>query len=192
MERLTRIASALDKFVVSVGRIAAWAGLLLVLVTVGDVTMRSASQSSWDVLRTLSAAQQNFFGSTQLQELEWHLHSVLFLFCLGYAYVKGAHVRIDLLRQRLRRQARAKIEILGIVFFLLPFCGLVIAYGTDFAATSFAQNEGSASGGGLAHRWIIKAALPIGVGFLALSGIASLCRNIAALSRNARTERENQ
>ena len=181
MERLTRTATALDRYVVGIGRVAAWAGLLLVLVTMADVTMRSATQSSWDVLRALSAAQQSTFGSTQLQELEWHLHSVLFLFCLGYAYVKGAHVRIDLVRERLGLRTRAWIEIAGIVLFLLPFCALVVAYGTDFAASSFAQGEGSASGGGLAHRWIIKAALPTGVGLLALSGIASLLRNIAAI-----------
>ena len=183
MNGLLRTATVLDRFVVGTGRVAAWAGLLLVLVTMADVTMRSATQSSWDILRALSAAQQSAFGSTQLQELEWHLHSVLFLFCLGYAYVKGAHVRIDLVRERLGPRSRAWIEILGIMFFLLPFCGLVIAYGTDFAAASFAQNEGSASGGGLAHRWIIKATLPFGVGLLALSGIASLLHNIAALRR---------
>lgn len=184
MERLTRSATALDKFVVGIGRVAAWAGLLLVLVTMADVTMRSLTQSSWDVLRALSAAQQTAFGSTRLQELEWHLHSVLFLFCLGYAYVKGAHVRIDLVRERLGPRARAWIEILGIVFFLLPFCALVIIYGADFAAVSFAQGEGSASGGGLGHRWIIKAALPTGVGMLALSGIAALFHNIAVLRKS--------
>lgn len=182
MKRLTAIATSLDGFVVRTGRIAAWSGLLLVLVTITDVTLRSASQSSWDILRALSAAQQAAFGSTQLQELEWHLHTVLFLFCLGYAYVKGAHVRIDLVRDRLGPRTRAAIEILGILFFLLPFCALVIAYGTDFAASSFAQGEGSASGGGLAHRWIIKATLPIGVVLLALSGLASLLHQIAALS----------
>lgn len=182
MARLTNLATGLDRFVVRVGRIAAWAGLLLVLVTIADVTMRSATQSSWEFLRDLSAAQQRIFGSTALQELEWHLHTVLFLFCLGYAYIKGAHVRIDLIRERLSFRTRALIEILGIVFFLLPFCGLVIVYGIDFTVVSFEQGEGSASGGGLAHRWIIKAALPAGMALLALSGLASLLRHIAALS----------
>jgi TRAP-type mannitol/chloroaromatic compound transport system permease small subunit len=182
MARVTDLAKGLDDFVVRVGRIAAWSGLLLVLVTIADVTMRSATQSSWEVLRDMSAAQQRLFGSTALQELEWHLHTVLFLFCLGYAYIKGAHVRIDLVRERLSARTRALIEILGILFFLLPFCGLVIIYGIEFTAVSFEQGEGSASGGGLAHRWIIKATLPAGMTLLALSGIASLLRNITALS----------
>jgi TRAP-type mannitol/chloroaromatic compound transport system permease small subunit len=95
-----------------------------------------------------------------------------------------SHVRIDLVRERLGPRARAWIEILGIVFFLLPFCALVIIYGADFAAVSFAQGEGSASGGGLGHRWIIKAALPTGVGMLALSGIAALFHNIAVLRKS--------
>ena len=34
-------------------------------------------------------------GSTRLQELEWQLHTVLFTMWLGYAYLKNAHVRID-------------------------------------------------------------------------------------------------
>lgn len=182
---LSRIATRIEHLVIGVGRIAAWAGLLLVLVTVFDVTTRSATQSSWEFLRAASAAQQAAFGSTQLQELEWHLHTVLFVFCLGYAYVKGVHVRIDLVRERLGARPRAVIEILGIVLFLLPFCTLVVAYGADFAASSFAQHEGSASGGGLAHRWIIKSCLPAGAGLLALAGIAGLLRSIAALRRGA-------
>jgi len=186
MERLTALATALDRFVIGIGRVAAWAGLLLVLVTIADVTMRSATQSSWEFLRALSAAQQRVFGSTQLQKLEWHLHTVLFLSCLGYAYVKGAHVRIDLVRERLGIRAKAWIEILGVVFFLLPFCALVITYGIDFVSVSFDQNEGSASGGGLPHRWIIKAALPIGISLLALSGIASLLHNSTTLARGVR------
>ncbi|MDE0718889.1 MAG: TRAP transporter small permease subunit, partial [Rhodospirillaceae bacterium] len=40
-------------------------------------------------------------GSTKLQELEWHLHTVLFIFCLGYAFLPNAHVRIDLFRSRI-------------------------------------------------------------------------------------------
>jgi TRAP-type mannitol/chloroaromatic compound transport system permease small subunit len=187
MDRLTRVSAALDKFVVGIGRGAACAGLLLVLVTITDVFLRTLTQSSWEILREFSAAQQKIFGSTQLQELEWHLHTVLFMFCLGYAYIKGAHVRIDLVRERLGPRTRAVIEIIGIVFLLLPFCALIITYGIDFVAASFSQHEGSASGGGLGHRWIIKATLPAGIALLALSGIASLLRNLCALTRREQT-----
>ncbi len=182
MERLIRVASKIDNAVIWIGRIAAWVGIALVLVTVFDVITRNFSQSSWDVLRTLSATQQKVFGSTQLQELEWHLHTILFLFCLGYAYVKGAHIRIDVFRERFSNVTKAWIEIAGITLFLLPFCILAISFGVDFAVSSYQQREGSASGGGLPDRWVIKAMLPIGLGLLALAGIAKLLKQITVLT----------
>jgi TRAP-type mannitol/chloroaromatic compound transport system permease small subunit len=184
MGRVTRLARALDRFVVGIGRIAAWAGLLLVLVTVFDVVTRNLSQSSWTLVRELSAVQQRTFGSTMLQDLEWHLHAVLFLFCLGYAYVKGAHVRIDFFHERLGERARSWIEITGICLFLLPFCVLVTVYGVEFAASSFTQDEGSASGGGLPHRWIVKSALPAGIALLATAAVAALLHRVAALRKD--------
>ena len=151
------------------------------LVTVFDVVTRNFSQSSWDILRNLSSTQQKWFGSTLLQELEWHLHTVLFLFCLGYAYIKGSHIRIDIFRDKLSTSAKAWIEIAGILLFLLPFCILVVIFGIDFATSSYLQQEGSASGGGLPGRWVIKATLPIGMLLLAISGIAILMKQVAVL-----------
>lgn len=172
--------------VVRTGRIAAWAGLALVLVTTFDVVARNLSQSEWAALRDAVAAQQAWMGSTKLQELEWHLHTVLFAFCLGWAYLAGAHVRIDVVRDRLPARARAWIEIAGIVVFLLPFCALAFHFSFDFVARSFAQGEGSATAAGLPHRWIIKSALPIAFVLLGLAGVVRLV-HVARSLRTGRT-----
>lgn len=190
MDYLSRLASQIENAVVLIGRIAAWAGLFLVLITVFDVVTRNFSQSSSEFLRNLSSAQQVWFGSTLLQELEWHLHTILFLFCLGYAYIKGAHIRIDVFRDKFSVSTKAWIEIAGILLFLLPFCILVITFGIDFATSSYQQHEGSASGGGLPHRWVIKATLPAGLILLALSGVAVLLKKIAALAGTTQRREE--
>lgn len=190
MDYLSRLASKIENAVVLTGRIAAWAGLFLVLITVFDVVTRNFSQSSSEFLRNLSSAQQVWFGSTLLQELEWHLHTILFLFCLGYAYIKGAHIRIDVFRDKFSVSTKAWIEIAGILLFLLPFCILVITFGIDFATSSYQQHEGSASGGGLPHRWVIKATLPAGLILLALSGVAVLLKKIAALAGTTQRREE--
>jgi len=179
---MTRVATVLERIVCACGRLAAWAGVALVLVTMADVVTREFTQSSWGTLRSFSEWQQNAFGSTKLQELEWHLHTILFLLCLGWAYVKGAHVRIDVLREQFSERARSWIEISGILLFLLPFTGLVVWFGLDFTASSLAQHESSASAGGLGHRWIIKAILPAGLFLLMLAGIARLLSCIAQLT----------
>lgn len=165
MELLVRVSEWLDRVVVKIGKVAAWAGLALIAVTIFDVVTR----------RFL------VLGSTKLQELEWHFHVILFAFCLGYAYLKDAHVRIDLLRERLSERAQWWIEVAGCLLFLLPFCALVVWYGIDFTHRSFSTSEVSAAATGLTHRWIIKSAIPIGFALLGLAGIAILLRKIVEL-----------
>jgi TRAP-type mannitol/chloroaromatic compound transport system permease small subunit len=180
---MERAADAIDRAIARIAGIAAWAALALVAVTVFDVATRGLGQSSVAAFRDFSAWQQGWAGSTRLQEMEWHLHTILFLLCLGWAYARGAHVRIDIFRDRFGPRLQAELEIAGVVLFLLPFCALVAWFGADIAAHSFAQNESSASATGLPHRWIIKAVLPAGALLLAASGVAALLRNLAALAR---------
>ena len=165
MEYLTKISDTLDLAISKIAKVAAWAGVLLIAVTIFDVVTR------------------RFFvlGSTKLQELEWHFHVVLFAFLIGWAYLKDSHVRIDLVRERLSERAQWWIELLGVFLFLLPYCALVIYFTYDFTVRSFDTNEISASATGLTHRWIIKSAIPIGFGLLALAGIAVALRKIVEL-----------
>ncbi len=143
MDPLIRISDHLDRWITRVGRVAAWAGVALITITVFDVVTR------------------RFFvlGSTKLQELEWHFHVVLFAFCLGFACLKDAHVRIDLVRENLSKRIQWWIELLGCMLFLLPYCALVVYFSFDFTERSFKLDEVSASATGLTHRWIIKSAI---------------------------------
>ena len=154
-----------ETVIVWIGRATAWVAIFLMLVIVFDVVTR------------------RFFvlGSTKLQELEWHIHAVLFLFCLGWAYLKDAHVRIDLVRERLSDRAQKWVELIGCLMFLIPYAVIVIFYGVDWWHRSFIQNESAASATGLPYRWIIKAALPIGFTILLLSGIGMAFRKIVQL-----------
>lgn len=165
MELLTRVSDGLDRVITKIGKIAAWAGLFLILVTIFDVVTR----------RFL------VLGSTKLQEAEWHLHVILFALCLGYAYMKDAHVRIDLLRENLNERIQWWIEIAGCLLFLIPYCALIVYYGIDFVERSYATSEISASATGLTHRWLIKSMIPIGFTLLALAGVAIVLRKIVEL-----------
>ncbi|MDH3597991.1 MAG: TRAP transporter small permease subunit, partial [Rhodospirillales bacterium] len=165
MDLLIRISDRLDGWITRVGRVAAWAGVALIAITIFDVVTR------------------RFFvlGSTKLQELEWHFHVVLFAFCIGFAYLKDAHVRIDLVRENLSMRTQWWIELLGCLLFLLPYCALVVYFSFDFTVRSFNVDEVSASATGLTHRWIIKSAIPIGFSLLALSGLVVVIRKLIEL-----------
>ncbi|MCL6609008.1 MAG: TRAP transporter small permease subunit [Geminicoccaceae bacterium] len=177
MDGLLRASDRLRRVVEMVGRLACWLILPMILVTVWDVVSRkSPALREWGLAVTGGIAH-----STILQELEWHLHTTLFALCLGYAYVKNAHVRVDLILERLAPRARAWIELLGCLLFMLPYTALVIWFAVDFTWTSWANAEASVSLIGIPHRWVIKAVLLFGLVLAFLAGFAVLLRLLAHL-----------
>ena len=163
-----RVSDALRNFVDFVGRWAAWLIVLLVVITVFDVIARKLV---W-IQIWLVTNFGRIFESTLLQELEWHVHTALFALVLGYGYVWNTHVRVDLIRENLAFRKKAWLELIGLTFFMIPFCLVVIYFASVYAYDSFMINEISASQVGLTNRWIIKSILVVGLIIAALSGVA--------------------
>ena len=165
MRYLLRIEGALNSVATCVGRIGAWISVPLMIVIIFDVITR----------RFL------VLGSTKLQEGEWHLHAVLFLLCLGFAYIRNAHVRISLLHERFSPKIQRWIEFIGCLIFAIPYCAIVFYFSMDFVERSWALNEASDSATGLPYRWAIKAFLSAGILLLGLAAVAVLLRNFVEL-----------
>lgn len=163
---------------VRVGVVVALIYIPMMIVIFWDVIQRK--YLGWNPAWTDSALYR-FLPSTRLQELEWHLHSVLFLLALAYAYVKDAHVRIELVRDTLRPRTRVWIELLGAALFLVPYCYVVIKYGAENALRSWHIGEGSDALTGLPHRFIIKGMLPLGFVFVALAGLSAVLKCVVYL-----------
>ncbi|MFN4098652.1 MAG: TRAP transporter small permease subunit [Pararhodobacter sp.] len=163
---------------VRVGMLVALLYIPMMLIILYDVFQRKYLGWNPDFTGT---AWYRMFPSTRLQEMEWHLHSVLFLLALGYAYVKDSHVRIDLVRETLQPRTRAWIELLGAALFMVPYCYVVMKYGAENALRSFHIGEGSDAQTGLAHRFIIKGMLPLGFVFVALAGLSAVLKCVVYL-----------
>lgn len=164
-----RLADAVDRVSIQVGRLAAWLGLAMVLTGAWYAVGR-AVEERFDVRLT----------SSSLTEAQWYLFSVLFLFAAPWALQSGAHVRVDVLHARLHPRQRAWVELLGMLLFLVPFCGFAIATSLPVGLESLRQLEGSPDPGGLA-RWPLKLAVPIAFGLLLLQGLAEAIRALAEL-----------
>jgi TRAP-type mannitol/chloroaromatic compound transport system permease small subunit len=163
-----RVSDALRSFVDFVGRWGAWLIVPLVLITVFDVTARKLI---WIQIWLVSTFGR-IFESTLLQELEWHVHTALFALVLGYGYIYNTHVRVDLIRETLSFRKKAWLEFLGLTFFLIPYCAVVIYFACIYAHDSYVIHEISTSQVGLTNRWIIKTVLAFGLIVAAISGIA--------------------
>jgi len=169
MDALLRLSEGIDAALRWIGRISCWLLLGLAAVICFDVVSRKLG------------FQIPGFGSTKLQELEWHGHAALFSLWLGYAYVRNAHVRIDVATGPRTARTKAWIELLGVLVFALPYCFITVYFGYDFAERSFLQNESSDAPTGLPYRWIIKGVLFIGLVLLLSAVLSVAARTLAYL-----------
>jgi len=113
-------------------------------------------------------------GSTALQELEWHFFDVIILLSIAYTLKHNAHVRVDIFYDNFSPKIQSFINIISIVFFILPLSFLILYIGIGFVELSFVQNEASSDPGGLAHRWIVKSLMPLAFALLALQALEML------------------
>ena len=156
------VAGAVDRFTLRFGQFLSWANFVLIFIIVLQVILRYGFGR----------------GMVALEELEWHLFAVAFMFGLSYAVVTDAHVRVDLLSNRMSRSTRAWVEIFGITLLLLPFIVIVIIYGWEFFWSSWVRHERSLAPMGLPYRWAIKAVIPLS---FILFGLAALTRLICTI-----------
>lgn len=162
------IIISIDALTEWVGKTASWLVLALVLLICYDVAMRYLFQQ----------------GSVALQELEWHLFALIFLLGSAYTLKHDEHVRVDILYQSrfVSDKQRAWINILGTLFFLFPFCILILVSGWPFVENAFYYNESSPDPGGLPYRYLLKGSLLLAFGLLILQGLSGLLKNILKLT----------
>lgn len=151
------------------GGLAAILSFLLVLLVSIDVIARYLFNS----------------GSVAAQEVEWHIFALIFLLAAGYTLKENEHVKIDVIYTRFSNRKKALINILGVIFFLFPFCLFVIYYSIDFFLVSLEFNEASSDPGGLPARYILKLFIPIGFLLLLMQGITTLHTSILEYKENS-------
>jgi TRAP-type mannitol/chloroaromatic compound transport system permease small subunit len=159
---LLRLEQVINSFSELMGKISAVLFVLMLFNVFIDVVMRYVFN---DV-------------SIGMQEMEWHLYAAVFLLGVPYTLKAGGHVRVDLIYEGLSTKTKAMIDMLGCLFLLLPFCGLVAWYGVDFARESFELGETSGDPGGLPYRWLIKSVIPFAFFAMVISGIGLFLKSL--------------
>ena len=165
MNIINKIINVIDRANERVGSVTAWLSLILVLVVCYDVFTRYFLKVS----------------SVAVQELEWHLFSILFLLSAGYTLKNDGHVRVDVIYSKLSKKKKAIINIIGSLLLLLPFCLMVIFTSKNFVYSSFQIMETSPDPGGLPARFVLKSFLPISFLFLFLQGIGLFLKSFVTL-----------
>ncbi len=139
-----------------VGRGVAWVASLLVAVVFVDVVMRYVFRTSF----------------VFVQELEWHLFAFIFLVGAGCTLLRDGHVRVDIIYQQLGDKGKAWVNFIGVVFFLIPGCIMIIDTSAVFTYNAWSIMEGSPDPGGIPYRYILKGCIPVGFVLVLLQGIS--------------------
>jgi TRAP-type mannitol/chloroaromatic compound transport system permease small subunit len=161
---LLRLSGLIDALNEHVGRLSYWLILVMVLVSAGNAAVRYAFNRS----------------SNAWLEIQWYLFSAVFLFCAGYALLHNQHVRIDVISGRMSKRARAWIDVLGTLFFLLPMAIALMWMSWPVFVDAYQHDEVSTNAGGLIV-WPARLMLPVGFFLLILQGISELIKRIAFL-----------
>ncbi|SPJ24194.1 TRAP transporter small permease subunit [Palleronia abyssalis] len=155
---LKTVADIASGIVRIIGQVTAWSGLALVLLVAFNVLGRYLFN----------------FGTVGLQELEWHVLAVSALFGMSYCLNQGGEVRVDIYYGRMGPRAQAAVDLFSSI--ALVVVSLIIAWlSIGFVEQSYSIGEGSADPGGLTHRYILKACIPVAFLLLALQALAMTC-----------------
>ena len=173
---LVKLEKFFDKFAYYLGNLT---GVLMVLMMINvfyDVIMRYFFNTS----------------SIAMQEMEWHLFSVVFLLGISYALNQDGHVRVDIIYDKIDPKKQALINIIGAFVFLIPFAILIGFSSLEFVYEAFETMEVSGDPGGLTHRWIIKAFVPGSMALLSFIAIGFIIKNINIYRGVHGVEHKNQ
>lgn len=175
---MLRLTTIIDRISDAVGKAASWLALVMVLVGAWNAIAR------WIDRETGSDLSSNMWLETQ-----WYLFAALFLFAGAWTLRRGAHVRVDVVYSHLSPKGRAWVDLLGVVFLLIPFCLFVIWGVLPAVEASWAIKEGSPDPGGL-PRWPLRAAVPVAFTLLLLAAISMGLKAVMVLTGRGEVESE--
>ncbi|MEM8536816.1 MAG: TRAP transporter small permease subunit, partial [Pseudomonadota bacterium] len=119
----------LEGFANTVGRIAAWAGLFMVLQQIVIIFMQ----------RVFAVAQISLgFGVEFTRDVSWWAeelklyNAMIVTLCATYTFVQGGHVRVDLVYAAVSHRTKRVIDMVGSLLFMIPTALIIWIYGWFF------------------------------------------------------------
>jgi TRAP-type mannitol/chloroaromatic compound transport system permease small subunit len=155
----------IDIFTDRSGRLLAWLVLAMALVTTVVVVMRYGFN----------------VGSIMAQEAVTYMHACLFMLGAAYALKHEAHVRVDIFYRSFSPRARAWVNSIGGIVFLMPLCAFIGLSSWNYVSESWIIRESSPEPGGIPAVFLLKSVIPLMAFNLFLQGLAETLRNALIL-----------
>ncbi|MBI4985532.1 MAG: TRAP transporter small permease subunit [Rhodocyclales bacterium] len=164
MQPLLKLSALIDALNERVGRSVIWLVLAAVVISAINAMVRKAFDTS----------------SNAFLEIQWYLFAGIFLLGSGYTMLRQGHVKIDVVLGHFSKRTQIKVDIFGILFFLMPFVYSVISQVWPLVVNAYVHNEMSENAGGL-PRWPVYALIPAGFALLGLQGVSEAIKRLGYL-----------
>lgn len=165
MGALLGLSRGIDRVNTFIGRNVSWLILIAVLVSAANAIIRKVFNTS----------------SNAWLELQWYLYGAAFLGAAAYTLKENEHIRIDIIYGMWKRRTQHWIDLIGHLFFLMPFVTLMIYFLYPWVMRSYNNGEVSTNSGGLIL-WPAKAMLLASFVMLFFQGISEIIKKIAVMS----------
>ena len=126
-----------------IGRVAAWAGLLMVLQQTLIVFLQRIFR--------VSEISLGPFGTTFTRDLSWYseelklYNAIIVCLCVAWTFIQGGHVRVDLVYSAVSHRTKRVIDMVGSLVFMVPALLLIWLYSWFFFWRSMITPATSAS-----------------------------------------------
>ncbi|MEL7105464.1 MAG: TRAP transporter small permease subunit [Pseudomonadota bacterium] len=115
---LWRVVGGLEGFSNTIGRLAAWAGLLMVLQQIMVIFLQSIFRVSDIGIGPAGLGFERPLGWWG-DGLKFH-NALVVTLCCAYTFVQGGHVRVDLFYANMRHRTKRAFDMFGALVFMLP------------------------------------------------------------------------
>lgn len=149
-----------------IGRVVAWLTLGCVLTCFLVVVLRYGFS----------------IGFPWMQELYVWQHAAVFMVGAGYTMLHGGHVNVDIAYGRFSPRKKAWVDILGTIFFLLPWMIVLAWTSSQFVLSSWSILEPSSQANGMSGLFLLKTVIWVFCGVISLQGLALIARRVLFLN----------
>jgi TRAP-type mannitol/chloroaromatic compound transport system permease small subunit len=164
MQALIAVSRGIDRVTEFIGKSVMWLIFVAILVSAGNAVMRKAI--NW--------------SSNSLLEAQWYLFGAAFLMASAYTLKQNEHIRIDIVYGMFRSRTRQWIDLLGHIFFLMPFVLMMTWMLVPYVYQAWKIGQISTNSGGLII-WPARAFLLAGFLLLVFQGISEIIKKIAIM-----------
>jgi TRAP-type mannitol/chloroaromatic compound transport system permease small subunit len=162
---LLGLSRVIDSINERIGKLAAWAIVVAILVSAVNA-----------IIRRLFGVSSNAW-----LELQWYLFGAVFMLCAAWTLKVNEHIRIDILSNKLSKRGRDTIDLIGHLFFLLPFLALMLYLCFPYFIGSYRSGEVSSNAGGLLI-WPAKGLILLGFISLGFQWLSELIKRVAIMN----------